>query len=208
MKNWVLVLVLALILAAPIWVQASMTATGTGSIQERQLRQEWQQKREESRAEFRLKLTEIKDERRKNILARLNERVCEINKNRMENMDRHLDKMDSILDRVVTRTSIAKSEGLDTGSAEQAAKNARDKVTEARTAVDVQAEKPCDLMISGGEKNLGGEVSGLIRRFRQDVAGGQDKVVSARKAGSFAIQSLARIVGEKIAPSTTPTPNP
>jgi len=131
-----------------------------------------QQKREE----FKQKVENIRDERKKKIVERVDAKIVEINKRRTDAMVRHLDKMGEILVKV-------KAQGGDTTAAEAA-------VAEARSAVAIQAAKTYTITISTEDKlriNVGETLKVLMTDLRNLH---EEKVVPARKAVSDAIKSV------------------
>ena len=128
------------------------------------------------REEFKQKVENIRDERKKKIVERVDAKLAEINKRRTDAMTRHLDKMSEILAKVKLR-------GGDTTAAEAA-------VAEARSAVAVQAAKTYTITISTEDKlkiNVGETMKVLMTDLRNLH---EEKIVPARKAVSDAIKSV------------------
>lgn len=149
---------------------------------------------QETRQEFRQRLTQIRDARKKAIAERINARMCEVIKNRAAAIDRHLQTMTNILTRVEEKAAAQKAKGVDVSTAKAA-------ITAAQSAIDTLAAADCGLAISGQDDQLGTEVSHNLKQLRDQIKSVHDQVQAARKATSSAVQALAKILGE-------PVPNP
>ncbi len=156
--------------------------------------------REELRLRWQERLGEIKDARKKQILERVNNRICNTNQNRVEIAARHLDRISEVLDRVASRSAQAKANGKDTAGVETAVATARQKISEARVAITAQEGRSCTLIISGIEENLGKEVSEAVKAFEKEMLAIHQKVKDARFAAVSAVQKLALLLGVEIPP--------
>jgi hypothetical protein len=158
------------------------------------------QLREELKLRWQERLGEIKDARKKQILERVNNRICEVNKNRMRVAVRHLDRISEVIDRVASRSAQAKANGKDTTGVEAAVTVARQKVTEAREAIAVQEGRSCTLTITGVEEKLGEEISEAVKAFEKELMAVHQKMKDARFAAASAVQKLAMLLGVEIPP--------
>jgi hypothetical protein len=139
---------------------------------------------------FKEKLQEIKDTRKKQILEKINNRICVVNKNRLVLATKHLDKIEEILDKVASRSA-----GI-----EEAITIARQTISEARTAITTQSEKDCTIAISGDELKLGVEVRSAVGTFGDELKAVHTKIKDARMATAVVIQKLALILGGEVPP--------
>ena len=118
---------------------------------------------------------QIKDERKKKIVERVEAKMAEINKRRTDMMLAQLNKMSEILVK-------AKARGADTATAEAA-------IASAKTAVEAQAGKPYTVEITTEDK-LKIKVGEAMKALKTDLQAVHQKVVDARKATSDAISSV------------------
>lgn len=118
----------------------------------------------ERRADFKLKIAKIKDEKKKAIVEKLDIRFNEVNAKRTAQMTKHLDRMSEILGKVTGDTASA-------GSA----------IEIAREAVTAQGEKTYVITIST-EANLKMDVGKVRSQLEADLKAVNELVKSAREA--------------------------
>lgn len=178
----------------PNLVMASgATAISTSAVNNRLRQYEQQQTQLRSRFEERLNL--IGDERKTELVKKIQSRMCVINQDRIEVMQKNLDKMSGILDKVEDRADKLKTEGKDISKITAAVTAARTKIEQARTAALNQAKLECVIDISGSEKNLGAEVRQGISDLQKQLSAVNEKVRLAKRAVSEAIVALAHEMG-------------
>lgn len=179
-------------------------ATGTAVRQEsreqiretrqeiRETRQNFIQQRQEARAQFVEKLKVIRDERKKQIVEKLENRMNEINQNRTAQMLKHLDKMTEILNRIEQKGN----EGIrgNKGEFEAAVAAARTAIEAARQAVEAQAGKTYAPNVVD-EATLRGVVGASMSQLQQDLKAVREKILLAKKAVMDAALALARARG-------------
>lgn len=153
---------------------------------------------QETRQEFRQRLTQIRDARKKAIAERINARMCEVIKNRAAAMGRHLQTMTNILTRVEEKAAAQKANGVNVSTVEAAVSAAKAAIAAAQSAVDALATAQCGLAISGQDDQLGTEVSQNLKQLRDQIKSVHNQVQAARKATSSAVQALAKILGEPV----------
>jgi predicted homoserine dehydrogenase-like protein len=169
------------------------TAISTSAVNNRLRQYEQQQTQLRSRFEERLNL--IGDERKTELVKKIQSRMCVINQDRIEVMQKNLDKMSGILDKVEDRADKLKTEGKDISKITAAVTAARTKIEQARTAALNQAKLECVIDISGSEKNLGAEVRQGISDLQKQLSAVNEKVRLAKRAVSEAIVALAHEMG-------------
>lgn len=168
----------------------------------------------EEREQFKEKLESLRDERKKSIVERVDERMSRVNEHRTDQMTKHLEKMNSILERVVSRTAEAAAVGKDTSSVDSAIAEAQAVIGAAQDAVAAQAGKDYVIEITS-EDGLKNVVGSAMSSLQSDLRSVHGLIVEARKKVSAAIQALAHILGKGglaptggATPSATLTPTP
>lgn len=153
------------------------------------------------RDEFRSKLTTIRDEKKRAIVDRIDQRLVLTNTNRTTIMLRHLAKIEEVLARIESRVNQLASTGKDVTSVRTAISTSRTAITTARTAVTTQAAKTYAISITTEDK-LGTSVSTVRTAFAKDLQSAHQAVVTARKSVRDVLKALAKIVGEKLTDTT------
>lgn len=123
---------------------------------------------EVKREEFRRKVAEIKDQRKKFLVEKLGEKVNQINTRRTEHFLKILERLSKIAEKVDKRIEAMKAEGRDTTSAEKATAAAKDSIEKTRKAVVDQAAKVYTLTITE-EKSLRTDVGKTVNSLQQDL---------------------------------------
>ena len=172
-------LALTLIVASPVFAE---TATRSGKM---------------NREEFRTRLFAIRDEKKKAIVERIDQRIAQINANRTGIMTRHLTKIEEILDRIEARTNTVAASGKDVATVRTAIATARTAITTAQTTVNAQAAKSYTINITTEDK-LGSAASAARTAFAKDLQAAHQTVVTARKSVRDVLKALANVVGEKL----------
>lgn len=146
----------------------------------------------EKRQAFREKLATIRDERKKNLVERLDQKFVKLNKLRTDRFMAHLTKLESIMERILNRINEAKSEGKDVSAAESLYQSALDSIAAAKTAVEAQAAKEYIVTITS-ESNLRGVVSTTMQQFQSDLKTVRQLVQNAKEAVRQAAVAIAQV---------------
>ena len=155
------------------------------------------------REEFKNKVGEIRDQRKKEVVERIDENIGKHNEKWIEHWNKVLSRLSEILAKIKTRTDKAASEGKDVTDVNSAISEADAAITAAQSALDAQAGKTYVIEITD-EENLGENVSAVVRKFKTDIKGVQEKVKAARQAVHDAFKALKSI----LKPEETGTPSP
>lgn len=156
----------------------------------------------EKREAFTEKITEVKDQRKQVALENLDERIVVINKVITDRMLKNLDTMEEILGRIQTKV-----DGVDddTTVVQTAIDEAKIAIDAARVTVEDQQAKEYVLEISN-ETALKTDARTLIQQLKADLKMTHEVVKGAREAVVMAAREMAKVMGEKPAPSTTIAP--
>lgn len=194
----VLLGIMVLVLVLPLAARAEDATTGSRArvrVEERtQIRERVQTRIEE----FKAKLLQLRDVRKQAVVERLNNRICTMNKNRVETMNNHLERMLAVTNRVAEKAAVLKTEGKDVAAVEITVIKAKEAITEAQTAVNIQARKECVISITGSETTVGAEVRRAISQLETEIKAVRAKVTTARQEVAQAVKVLAMVLSEKI----------
>ncbi len=94
-----------------------------------------------NRETFKEKIQTLRDEKKKALIIKLDEKIATTNKRRATEMTNQLQKLSDILDKISSRAINAKAEGKDTTAVEDAISEAKIALQTARTAVQTQIDK-------------------------------------------------------------------
>ena len=117
-----------------------------------------------------------------------------------------LEKLSTILTNVSNRSASTAASGKDTTTVETAISTAQNAVADAQSAVAAQAGANCTITIAS-DTTVKSDVGKGISALQQALQTVYQKVLSARKAVSDAIRTLAVVTGEPLTiPSNTAKP--
>lgn len=133
----------------------------------------------DKRESFREKLATIKDERKRAIVERIDNRISTINENRTNRFAEALEKLNLILDRIINKTNSLESEGVDVTELNNSIVIAQSALNNAEDAVEGQAGKEYVIEIDT-ESTLGSVVSSTVRDIKNDLRIVHQAVVDAR----------------------------
>lgn len=127
------------------------------------------EQRQERRQEFKDKLIQIRDEKKRQILERISNQLQFINDKAVKAMLNHLERLQALLEKIKTRKP------------ETNTTNTQTKINEAKTAVEAQADKEYIIEFSG-EAGLRVGASTAKTKLRADLKFVKEKVRLARQA--------------------------
>lgn len=204
-KKYILLSVLILaFLLLPLSVFADDTVSSSSSTIRSQLlqtREMLKSKILQERNLFKEKVAALKDQRKKTIVERVDERIPEINSNRTTQMSNALARMNDILDRISTKAAALKAQGKNTTALDQAITTARNAITTSQTAVNTQAGKTYTISITT-EDTLKTTVGATLKQLTTDLQATHKTVIAAREAVRKAITELAKLGGVRAEGST------
>lgn len=158
------------------------------------------------REEFKTKLGEIRDEKKKEKLTNLDENLSKVNANAVSRWNKVLERLEAIIAKIKTRTDEASAQGRDVTGILSAISTAEGKITDAKTAVADQSNNAYVIVI-GSESNLGQSVKSTISTLKTDLKAVETKVKAARDAVKDVFTALKAVVGTtEPTPSAVPTP--
>lgn len=152
----------------------------------------------QERGEFKQRISEIKDQRKRVITERIDNKIVNANARMTNKMTETLNKLNRILDSIQERAGNLSSAGHDTTALNNAIAQAQTAIAEAQSAVDAQAAKEYTATITD-EATLRNAIGQMVSGFRLDIQGVHKKVVDAKQAVMKAISELAKLRGERTA---------
>lgn len=149
------------------------------------------------RAAFREKLQIVRDEKKRDKVEKIQEKLIQLNTLRADVMTKHVTKMSEILERLSEKLEKQVELGIDVQSGQTALTTAQSALTAAQEAVTTQAGKSYEITLTN-ETNVKSDVDSVRRRLATDLKGVHQKLVSARRAISTAIRTIAKLAGEQV----------
>lgn len=151
--------------------------------------------RQTARAAYQAKLAAIKDERKKALLEKIDNRISTINKNSVDKMSLALEKLSTYLTKIAEKTSALKAAGTNTTIVESAIVAAQTAITTARAAVAAQVIKQYVITL-GDESTLKTTVGATLSQFRQDISATHKTVQDAKFAVVKAQVEFVKLTGK------------
>ena len=154
------------------------------------------------RDEFKTKLAELKDQRKKLTVERIDTRLSTINENGVQRFSLAIEKLEKLLDKFSQRVQVAKNEGKNTIEAEAAVTAAELAINDAKEAVATQSAKDYTAAIIDEntlKNNVGQKVSGLEHDLKS--------VFATVKTAKQKVMDVARAVAKLRSIEKTATPS-
>ncbi len=156
---------------------------------------------------FKAKLDLIKDQKKKELTDKINNKIADLNKKYTDKFMEVLDKLSNILTTLTDKANAAKAAGKDTTNLFNAITSAQNKITAAKTAVLDQAGTNYVAQISG-DATLFTSVGQIVRQFEADIIAVKNIVLDARQAVMNVVTQLAKVGVSDLSvgkPELTPT---
>lgn len=163
-------------------------------------------KRKAASTDFQSKLQVIRDEKRKQVVSNLNDKLGNREQKWCTHWSEVVDRLNDILGRVKTRRDKAKAAGKDVTLINTAIANADAAIASAKQTAASQCAKTYTIQITT-DANLGQSVKATISQFETDIKAVFTAMNAARDALKLAIQSLQGIAGIDDIGKSTATPS-
>jgi len=141
------------------------------------------------REAFTTRVSQIKDQKKKELVQRIDNRITTVNTNRTTEMSRNLQLMSNLLAKLEVRVLLLSS---DTSQAQAAIADAKEVIVKAREAVGIQTARTYTATITD-DANLKTAVTATAKQFEVDIKATHQLVVSARQAIMGVIREVAKI---------------
>jgi DNA repair exonuclease SbcCD ATPase subunit len=153
---------------------------------------EREQKREDKMTAFKEKLETISDDKKKQIVERVNNRLNTVNENRITAWTQMLEKFSNILDRIQIKTNELKATGADVSTVESQITEAEAALATAQSALDAQAAKDYTITLSD-ESALRTDVVTMKDTLKTDLKTVHAALKSAHQAIREAAEALHQV---------------
>jgi len=150
----------------------------------------------DKREDLKEKLRTIKDEKKKLLVERIDEKISTMNKNHTARFSKVLEKLEMILNRITERALDLKSKGTDTLKVDSAVISAKTAIGAAKDKVAMQAAKTYGIEVIN-ETRLRANFGSIVSMFRKDLKDVHKTVVDAKQAVQAAEMELAKARGEQ-----------
>lgn len=147
---------------------------------------------EAKRQELKTRLLKIEDERKREVVEKIDTQLDELNKRLLDHYSDVFGKIENILDNIDTRTTKAETNGRDVSAVRTAIAAAESAISASRTAIQAQAGKIYKITIST-ENALKADVGKTRQTLHNDLVKVRETVKAAREAVRKAAVTLAQI---------------
>lgn len=169
-----------------------------------QKRAEAQQKFQAKRAALQQKIASIKDEKKRQLVERIDNKLSTVNNNRTNQMTQNAEKLSNILDDIKEKASTAKENGKNTNTVDTAITKAETAIQNAKTAVQTQASKEYVITITAtGSGQLKSSIGATTKQLQADLSTSHKLLVAAKQAVQQAHMELSKVLGIPVAPTST-----
>lgn len=183
------------------------TITGTTATRFQQIQAEKQGLLEKRKAETNFKdrkmelqekLKVVRDEKKKVMVERIDERISAMNKNHTKRLLTVLEKLEAILNKISDRAQKLKEipAGLNTTAVDSAIASAKTAINAAKEVIVTQSAKTYSVEITS-EAKLKANVGAVVSMFRKDLRDAHKAVIDAKQSVQKAERELALIRGEE-----------
>lgn len=125
-----------------------------------------------------LKIQQLKDTRRKNLILKLDDKIASISSKRAESMTDALEKLEGILLKIKAKSG--QISGCDTTKLNKEIESAQESIASASSAVDILAVKTYDLDFNS-EDSVKTNVGVVIKQLTQDLKTAHQNIMKAKQ---------------------------
>lgn len=150
------------------------------------------EKFQEERAQFEMQLQKVRDEKKQEILSRVNENMNELNARMLGTFSKTLEKLESVLVNIATRADKAEAGGRDVSAVRSAIDGAKNAIDAARRAIEAQMPKVYTFTVTT-EDALKSDVGIARDALKNDLQVVRSVMEAARTAVHNAATTLAQI---------------
>lgn len=138
-------------------------------------------------AALRLKLDAFKDQRKAAVAQRVNTNLNRINQNQTAAMQKHLDNMSSILNKLETRVNSGSPDIKDPTQARTLIASARATIATTSAAVKLQSEKDYTIVVTS-ETKIKADATAQRQQLHKDLLALRKQVIDAKQSVSNAVR--------------------
>jgi len=148
------------------------------------------------REEFKTRVTQIRDEKKKERLTQLDSNLAKINQKAVEHWNKVLNRLTEILAKIKTRMTEVSENGKDVTIILAAVSIAEVKIAEAKVVVNTQSDKIYTISV-GEEDKLGESAKTTISQMRNDIKSVGDTVKEAIQSLKDVHTALKSVIGSE-----------
>ncbi len=155
-------------------------------------REQMKDRMEQHHQELKDKLKTFRDQRKAQIAERVQNNLTALNERMITHFTNVLDRLEKILERIVSRTDKTEKNGRDVSAVRLAISKAETAIAAARGAVETQTGKTYPVEV-GDESTVRADVSAARQALHKDLKTVHEAIVAAREAVHKAATSLGKI---------------
>ena len=149
---------------------------------------------EAKRYELKERLITIKDERKRQVVEKIDKALDALNERMMDHFDNVLDRLDKILIKIRERADRAEESGYDVSTVGSAIETARQAIADARAAIEVQVGKTHTIPVTA-EESLRTNVGKARQALHEELSLVFKKIKLAKEAVHDVAKALADLRG-------------
>lgn len=168
-----------------------------------------QQKRDEASAaaqerrdQFKQELSQIRDARKEELVSSISAKITSTNTTDTTKFADALDRLQTILDTISSKSASVKATGVDTSTVDSAVTSAQAAIDSAKAAVSAQAAKTYVLSIPDST-TLKASIGPTVSEFRTDLSTTFKAVIDAKQAVMKAAMELAKVSNQSVMHETS-----
>jgi hypothetical protein len=148
--------------------------------------------------EFKMKISQISDARKKQLIERIDKNISSINTRSTSVMSNSLTRMTNILDNVKTKEATLPS-GSNTSALDASIVTATNAITAANLAVTTQSQKQYAATITDASNSaaLKTPIMQMYSQFKTDITATYKTVLAAKLAVAKTVTELYKLIGEE-----------
>lgn len=163
-----------------------------------QKREEIKDLRQKALDDMKLKISQMKDEKKKMTVQKLGDRLCMLQSNRVTDMKKQMAVIEKVMGRVTDASVEQKAKGKDVTAIESALTTAREKYKTAQQAITALSTRTCAVSLSGNEATVGAEMKKAVSDLEVEVKKTRESIKAVRSAVEDAVRALAKTRGEGV----------
>ncbi len=155
-------------------------------------------------AEFKAKISQISDARKKQVAERIDLNITNLNTKSTTSLNNSLTRLTEVLNNIKTKQSTIATTGANLVPLSTAISNAETAINNAKAAVTTQSQKQytADIPNASNSATLRSPFSQMLLQFKQDIMNTRQSVLSAKEAVVKAAIELNKLMGSPTPPAT------
>lgn len=143
------------------------------------------------RAELKIKIKEMADQKKAEIVTRIDNQLGVVNTRRTTHLTEAVGKIEAVLERLITKTNVIKARGVDTNEVERSITSAQNAISSSRSAISLQMSKEYIIPVINNE-TLRINTGGVVKQLEMDLQIVNKSVINAKQAVQEVAQQVAK----------------